>query len=66
MVWRSKDVRTVEENFRNDDEAHTLLDLINVEFRTDPRSAQFFDRRIVERVAYCVALRKKHKEDGVF
>jgi len=58
--------RAVEDGWRNDAEAHTLLDLIDAEFRTDPMSTQCFDERIVERVAYCVALRKKHQTDGIF
>lgn len=58
--------RAVEDGWRNDDEAHALLDLIDAEFRTDPMSQQCFDRSIVQRVAYCVALRKKHQADRIF
>lgn len=52
--------RAMEEKFDNDDEAHTLLDLINAEFQSDPMSVQCFDLRIVERVKLCVAHRKAH------
>jgi hypothetical protein len=48
--------REIEDSWRNDCEAHTLLDLIDAEFRSDPNSTACFDRRIVERVR-CVALR---------
>jgi len=50
----------MEASFRNDRESHELLDLIDREFRTDPTSVQCFDRRIVERVALCVARRKAY------
>jgi len=53
----AKDIIT---SFRNDDEAHALLDLINAEFKSDPTSTQCFDRRIVERVALCVQRRKEY------
>lgn len=53
--------RETEDKFRNDDEAHALLDLINAEFKSDPMSVQCFDLRIVERVAACVASRAKYK-----
>lgn len=52
--------REFEDNFRNSEEAHVLLDLINSEFTSDPTSVQFFDRRIVERVKLCVATRKRY------
>ena len=54
-----KAIREIEEGFSNDDEAHTLLDLINAEFQSDPTSVQCFDLRIVERVKICVARRKR-------
>lgn len=57
--------RQIEDRFRNDHEAHALLDIINAEFQSDPTSTQCFDKSIVERVAYCVALRKHHKKTGV-
>jgi hypothetical protein len=50
--------REIEDSFNNDEEAHTLLDLINAEFQSDPTSVQCFDLRIVERVKFCVARRK--------
>jgi len=50
----------IEEGFRNNDEAHALLDLINAEFTSDPMSVQCFDSRIVERVKVCVEKRKAH------
>lgn len=57
--WLSpKATREIEDSFRNDAEAHELLDLINVEFQSDPASQQCFDARIVERVRWCVARRK--------
>jgi hypothetical protein len=49
----------METKFGNDREAHELLDLINTEFQTDPHSTACFDKTIVERVRYAVALRKK-------
>lgn len=58
-----KTEREMEEKFENDDEAHTLLDLINAEFQSDPTSVQCFDLRIVERVKACVATRKRHKKE---
>lgn len=48
----------IEQSFVNDREAHTLLDLINAEFQSDPMSVQCFDLRIVERVKQCVAKRR--------
>lgn len=66
MKYTPANARAVEDGWRNDDEAHTLLDLIDAEFRSDPMSTQCFDQRIVKRVAYCVALRKKHQADGIF
>ena len=54
----AKAEREIEDSFRNNEEAHTLLDLINAEFRSDPMSTQCFDSRIVERVRYCVASHK--------
>lgn len=55
--------RETEDSFRNDEEAHALLDLIDREFQSDPTSTQCFDARIVERVAYCVAFRKRHAKN---
>lgn len=53
----------IERDFDNVKEAHTLLDLIDAEFRSDPMSTQCFDLRIVERVRKCVALYEQHKKD---
>ena len=50
--------RQIEESFRNDKEAHRLLELVNAEFQSDPMSVQCFDLRIVEEVRQCVELRK--------
>lgn len=36
-------------------EAFTLLKLIDAEFRSDPKSTQCFDLRIVDRVRKCCA-----------
>jgi hypothetical protein len=52
-----KATRQIEDGFRNDEEAHALLDLINAEFQSDPTSTQCFDLRLVERVKWCVARR---------
>lgn len=57
--------RAIETSFDNSREAHELLALIDAEFRTDPTSIQCFDSRIVQRVAYCVALRKRLILKGV-
>jgi hypothetical protein len=54
-----KAIAQMEAAFRNDEEAHTLLDLINAEFQSDPMSVQCFDLRIVERVKRCVEARRK-------
>lgn len=51
-------MRDIEDGFRNDEEAHVLLDLICAEFTSDPQSVQCFDLRLVERVKFCVAMRK--------
>lgn len=51
--------REIEQDFTNDREAHELLALIDAEFRTDPKSVQCFDLRIVERVRKCVAFHEK-------
>jgi len=58
--------RRIEEGWDNDDEAHVLLDLVNAEFSNDPMSQQCFDRRIVERVALCVAKRKLFEQRRPF
>lgn len=52
--------RELEDSFSNDAEAHTLLDLINAEFMSDPDSVQCFDLRVVERVRVCVEKRRAH------
>ncbi len=44
---------------KHDEEAHTLLDLINAEFQSDPMSTQCFDLRIVQRVKACVKAQKQ-------
>lgn len=51
----------IEAAFDNTTEAHTLLDLINAEFQSDPMSVQCFDLRVVERVKLCVAQRHRLK-----
>lgn len=51
--------QAIEEGFKNNDEAHELLDIIDAEFRSDPSSVQCFDLRIVERVRLCVQKRKR-------
>ncbi len=53
--------RQIEDGWRNDEEAHVLLDLINAEFQSDPTSQRCFDRRVVDRVQMCVARRKEHE-----
>lgn len=62
MMLTPEAQRQIEDSFANAAEAFTLLDLIDVEFRTDPMSVQCFDRRIVERVRRCVARRKEFLE----
>lgn len=57
--------REIEASFANDREAHTLLDLIDAEFRSDPSSVACFDLRIVERVKLCVAAHKHYVSRGV-
>lgn len=52
-------IREIEASFRNNDEAHEILDLIVAEFNSDPMSVQCFDLRIVERAKLCVAQRKR-------
>lgn len=61
-----KAMREIEQSFDNDKEAHELLALIDAEFRSDPQSVQCFDLRIVERVRYCVELRKRLAKNSVF
>ena len=56
-------IRAIENSFRNDEEAHFLLDLICAEFMTDPRSTECFDARIIDRVKACVASRKQYIRD---
>lgn len=51
--------RRFELQMMNDEEAHRLLDLIDVEFRTDPMSVRCFDLRVVEQVKKCVVERKR-------
>lgn len=66
IKYSPANVQAVKDGWKNDDEAHELLDLIDAEFRSDPMSQQCFDKRIVDRVSLCVALRKKHAADGIF
>lgn len=40
MKYTPANVRAVEDGWKNDEEAHTLLDLINLEFHSDPMSVQ--------------------------
>jgi hypothetical protein len=61
-----KDYKQIEDNLKNTDEAFTLLELIEAEFRSDPLSVQCFDLRVVERVKACVAARKRFEKDGPF
>lgn len=58
--------KLIEDNFRNTQEAWLLLDLINAEFQSDPTSTQCFDARTVERVKYCVAMRKHFEKNSIF
>jgi len=58
--------REIEDSFRNNAEAHELLDLINAEFQSDPNSTVCFDRRIVDRVRLCVARRKRFVQNSPF
>lgn len=58
--------RRHDDNFTNIEEAFALLDLINAEFTSDPMSVQCFDLRVVQRVALCVAKRKKFEAKGGF
>jgi translation initiation factor 2 alpha subunit (eIF-2alpha) len=46
--------REMEAKWKNDAEAHRLLDLIMAEFESDPMSQQCFDSRIVSEVKLCV------------
>lgn len=47
------------ENSENAAEALRLLDLINVEFQSNPVSVQCFDLRIVQQVKECVQRQKE-------
>ncbi len=51
--------REIEVSFRNDEEAHELLGLINAQFQSEPMSRQCFDLRVVDRVKRCVEMRKR-------
>ena len=62
----AKAERQMEENWDNEKEAWALLDLINAEFQSDPMSQQCFDRRIVDRVAMCLAKRKVFEKESPF
>lgn len=55
----AKAEREMEENFDNSMEAHRLLALIDMEFRSDPMSTQCFDARVVQRIRECVAKRER-------
>lgn len=55
-----KDAREIEDGWDNDREAHTLLDLIDAEFQSDPMSVQCFDLRVVKRVRECVLKRQRY------
>ncbi len=50
----NKMIEVLEKAAANNRDAHTLLDLINAEFESDPMSTQCFDSRIVDRVRQCV------------
>lgn len=56
--------RIIEDGWKNDAEAHALLDLIVAEFESDPMSVQCFDLRIVERAKLCVAKRRAYEEQS--
>lgn len=58
--------RNIEDGWKNDAEAHALLDLIVAEFTSDPTSVQCFDLRIVERAKMCVAKRKVYEQQSGF
>lgn len=55
----------MEAKWKNDAEAHRLLDLIVMEFKTDPMSTQCFDGRIVSEAKICVAKHKLFKAKGL-
>lgn len=59
--------RALEDGWKNDAEAHALLDLIVAEWLSDPMSQQCFDSRIVDRARTCVAKRKQFEANsGMF
>lgn len=59
--------KRLEMTSKNDREARVLLGLINAIFQSDPLSVQCFDRRIVDRVQYCVLERECIREKyGLF
>lgn len=68
MIFNEKYTQFIENGWKNDAEAHELLDLIVAEFNSDPMSVQCFDMRIVKRAQLCVAKRKAYignKEFGI-
>lgn len=54
-----RETRTMPFTEEVEQEAFNLLDLIDIEFETDPMSQQCFDARIVARVKAWVAARRK-------
>jgi hypothetical protein len=57
--------RLIEDNFKNTEEAWALLDLVDIEFRSDPASTQCFPAVIVERVKWCMARRREFQKRSV-
>lgn len=52
-------MKKIEAGIENDIEAHELLALVDAQFRHYSESVKCFDKRIVDRIRYCVA---RHKE----
>jgi translation initiation factor 2 alpha subunit (eIF-2alpha) len=57
--------REMEAKWKNDAEAHRLLDLIMAEFESDPMSQQCFDNRIVSEVKLCVLRQRAYAAKGI-
>jgi hypothetical protein len=55
----------MEAKWKNDAEAHRLLDLIMAEFESDPMSQQCFDNRIVSEVKLCVLRQRAYAAKGI-
>ena len=54
-----KAMREIEEKFKLEHEALHILDLVVMEWRTDPQSVQCFDLRIVEQAKLVIARLKE-------